>query len=279
MTRNRWYVLKSYVRSSLWIVPFVALLLEQIALHVISAVDASADRIPTRPVSMAGKLTALQTIITLTLSFIVFTFGSLIVAIQIASGQLTPRIIATTLLRDNVIRFTVGLFLMTLLFAIGTVARIEDTVPRLVTWTTAVLGLLSMSTFLFLIDYAARLLRPVSIVWRVGEMGVTVIQSVYPDPITELDARPHGRRPAGVMDVRVAINHQGTSAIVLAVNLKALVDEARRVDGIIEVVPRVGDFVSVGEPVFMVHGAVRNIDERKLRGAVAFGPERTIEQD
>jgi len=58
-----------------------------------------------------------------------------------------------------------------------------------------------------------------------------------------------------------------------------LVDEARRVDGIIEVVPRVGDFVSVGEPVFMVHGAVRNIDERKLRGAVAFGPERTIDQD
>jgi uncharacterized membrane protein len=81
------------------------------------------------------------------------------------------------------------------------------------------------------------------------------------------------------MDVRAAINHEGTSAIVLAVNLKALVDEARRVDGIIEVVPRVGDFVSVGEPVFMVHGAVRNIDERKLRGAVAFGPERTIEQD
>jgi hypothetical protein len=31
-------------------------------------------------------------------AFIVFTFGSLLVAIQIASGQLTPRIIATTLL-------------------------------------------------------------------------------------------------------------------------------------------------------------------------------------
>src|SRR5436853_63065 len=113
MTWNRWYVLKSYVRSSLWIVPFVALLLEQIALHVISAVDASADWIPPWPLSTAGTLTALQTIITLTLSFIVFTFGSLIVAIQIASGQLTPRIIATTLLRDNVIRFTVGLFPMT----------------------------------------------------------------------------------------------------------------------------------------------------------------------
>ena len=42
--------------------------------------------------------------ITLNLSFLVFTFGSLLVAIQVAGGQYTPRIIATTLLRDNVIR-------------------------------------------------------------------------------------------------------------------------------------------------------------------------------
>jgi uncharacterized membrane protein len=45
-------------------------------------------------------------VITFTLSFIVFTFGSLLIAIQVASGQYTPRIIATTLLRDNVIRCT-----------------------------------------------------------------------------------------------------------------------------------------------------------------------------
>ena len=43
--------------------------------------------------------------------------------------------------------------------------------------------------FLFLIDYAARLLRPVSIVQRVGGFGVGVIQSVYPRPTT-------GTRPA-----------------------------------------------------------------------------------
>ena len=48
--------------------------------------------------------------IAMTLSFLVFTFGSLLVAIQIAGGQLTPRIIATTLLRDNVVRYAVGLF-------------------------------------------------------------------------------------------------------------------------------------------------------------------------
>lgn len=33
MTWNQWYALKSYVRSSLWIVPFVALLLEQLLMR------------------------------------------------------------------------------------------------------------------------------------------------------------------------------------------------------------------------------------------------------
>ena len=56
----------------------------------------------------------------MTLSFLVFTFGSLLVAIQIAGGQLTPRIIATMLLRDNVVRYTVGLFVFSMMFAIST---------------------------------------------------------------------------------------------------------------------------------------------------------------
>ena len=46
--------------------------------------------------SEAGARALYETIITMTLSFMVFTFGSLIVAIQVASGQMTPRVIATT---------------------------------------------------------------------------------------------------------------------------------------------------------------------------------------
>ncbi|MGC1347712.1 MAG: DUF2254 family protein, partial [Methyloceanibacter sp.] len=277
MTWNKWYAFRSYVRSSLWIVPFIALLLEQVTFRVLYALDARFTWIPPWPFGLSGTQTALQTIITLVLSFIVFTFGSLLVAIQVASGQLTPRIIATTLLRNNVIRRTVGLFVFTLLFALGTVARIETTVPGLIMWAAATLGLASIMAFLFLIDYAARLLRPVSILWRVGERGLSVVESVYPKPITDADAAPPQRRQFNAPD-RI-VTHRGTSAIVLAINLEALIAEATRVDGMIEVVPRVGDFVAGGEPVFLLRGGGSAFDERKLRGSVAFGPERTIEQD
>jgi len=277
MAWNRWYAFRSYLRSSLWIVPFIALLLEQVTFRGVYALSGRIVWIPSWPLGLEGTRTALQTIITLILSFIVFTFGSMLVAIQVASGQLTPRIIATTLLRDNVIRFTVGLFVFTLLFAIGTVARIETSIPNLIVWVAVILGFVSLMAFLFLIDYAARLLRPVSIVWRVGEEGRAVIDSVYPNPIKDTDAIPARRPQLGSPD-RV-VSHRGRSAIVLAVNLEALVSEAKRFDGVIEVAPRVGSFVSVGEPVFLIYGNGSALDDDKLRGLVAFGRERTIEQD
>ena len=49
---------------------------------------------------------------------------------------------------------------------------------------------------------------------------------------------------------------------------------------IIEFIPRVGDFVATDEPLFYLHGSsAGSVDERRLRGQVAFGRERTIEQD
>ena len=46
MTWNRWYALRSYLKSSLWIVPFIALLLEQVIFRIVYALDARLTWIP-----------------------------------------------------------------------------------------------------------------------------------------------------------------------------------------------------------------------------------------
>src|SRR5215468_12576377 len=69
------------------------------------------------------------------------------------------------------------------------------------------------------------------------------------------------------------------SGIVLAVNLKALIAAAESTDGVIELAHQVGDFVAVDEPLFKLYTGARLIDEELLRNAIAFGSERTIEQD
>lgn len=277
MDWNRRYALRSYVRSALWIVPLAAYLASIVAIRILGRVDEWLGWSWSWVLEVPVAQTALQGIITATLSFIVFTFSSLLVAIQVASTQLTPRVIATTLLRDNAIRTVVALFVFTLAFCLGTLARTQDRVPYLLLLIAFVLGGTSLAAFLYLIDYAARLLRPVSIVWRIGEEGLKVIEKVYPAKVEKQHVPTPPRPDLGTAD-RIIV-HRGVSEIVLAVDLDTLRSEALRTDGVIEFAHQVGDFAAVGEPLFLLYGGAGSADEDTLRSAVAMGPERTIEQD
>jgi len=270
------YRLRSYLRSSLWIVPIFAGLAERVFRIIVEALEG--------PLGWAGHGLGLEgakaltsAVITLTLSFLVFTFGSLLVAIQVASGQYTPRIIATTLLRDNVIRFTVGLFVFTFLFCVRALNHLETTVPQLATYITGLLGLICLAAFMFLIDYAARLLRPVSLVKRVGNDGRCVIRSVYPERLMGVPGA--AARPQDAGPVERTILHRGASGVILAINVPQLVAMAEKANGVIEFVPQVGDFVGADEPLFLLHRGAKAVDEKSLRDCVIFGSERTLEQD
>ena len=273
---NNVYRASSYLRSALWVVPLFAILLVLVLAPVLRWLDSWIGwRLA--GLSLRGAQSLFDSVISLTLSFIVFTFGSLLVAIQVASGQLTPRIIATTLLRDNVVRYSVGLFVFTLVFAITALNRLE-TAMEAVTLLTALLGVACTATFLFLIDYAARLLRPASIVARVASKGLQVIKTLYPSPVDATQAeRKDAPRPADLPH-RV-VRHDGRSEHVLAIDLDTLIREAVRVDGIIEVLPRVGDFVAADAPIFKLYGGATAIRDHRLEITVAYGTERTIEQD
>jgi uncharacterized membrane protein len=276
MNWKRFYSFRSYIRTSLWVVPLIAIPLELIATRLLHSVDGWLGW-PFLDIGVSGAQAMLNALITATLSFVVFTFGSLLVALQVASGQLTPRIIATILLRNNVVRYTTGLFIFTFLFAVSAIDRIQDTVFQLVLFVAACLGVLCFAAFLFLIDYAARLLRPISIVALVGKAGLAVIESVYPDPSSGPNKPASQRSKLGKPDR--TIRHQGTSEIVLAVNIDELVAEAHKSGGLVEFVPQVGDFVANDEPLFNLHGNAASLDDERLRWIVAFGPERTMEQD
>jgi uncharacterized membrane protein len=271
------YTIKSYLLSAIWTAPVMALVLEQATFRIAHNYQLDFGWIPGFVVDREGTLALADYAISSSIAFIVFTFSSMIVAIQVASGQLTPRIIATTLLRDQAIRWSVGLFVYVLLLAISVKTRV-DTIPRFLVSLTGILALISVIVFMFLIDHAARLLRPVNIVWRIARQGLKVIDDVYPDPIAAANLPTQALEKRGPPERTVLHSH--SSAIVIAVNVKALVAEAKKADVIIEVVPSVGDFVAENDPLFRLRGnGAAKVDESRLRGQVAFGRERTIEQD
>jgi uncharacterized membrane protein len=277
LTWGRLYRTTSYLKSALWTVPLIAIALELLLAPMIHALD-DWQRWNLSHLELAGATALYQTVITMTLSFVVFTFGSLLVAIQVAGGQLTSRIIATTLLRDNVVRYSVGLFVFTLVFAVSALNRQVETVHELVATVTGILGVACIADFLFLIDYAARMLRPVSVVARIGDEGTAMITAVYPDPATASPPEAAAQHVQPVMPSRV-VEHKGTSEIVLAVDIPTLIALARLHDGLIEFLPQVGDFVASEEPLYTLHGGAMAIADRAVQSAVAFGPERTLEQD
>jgi len=277
MEWNRKYALRSYLRSSLWVGPVLAYMASIVLVHVIGFVDGWLGWSWEWRLEVDTVHSVLEGLVAATISFIVFAFSSLLVAIQVASAQLTPRIIATTLLRDPTIRLIVALFVLTLSFALGTLVRSQTEVQYLL--LSCAFGLAAACTvaFIYLIDYAARLLRPVSIVWRLGEEGLSVVEQVYPLRIkgTHVPTLPHPPLGAPAR----TLFHKGRSAIILAVDLETLRREAERTQGVVEFAYQIGDFIATGEPLFLLHGGAAAADDRWLRAAIAFGPERTIEQD
>jgi uncharacterized membrane protein len=275
---SRLYRATSYLRSALWVVPILALVAERVTYRVLRFVDPWVTWNLTG-LGVGGARALFETVITLTLSFIVFTFGSLLVALQVASAQLTPRIIATTLLRDKVIKYSVGLNVFALLFAVTGLNHTETEVFQLATSVAGLLGIACLVSFLFFIDHAARLLRPVNIVALVCDQGMDVIRNVYPRVGAETQPAAGANQHGSVEKPTLVVSQKGRSQIVLAVEIDTLVAEAARVNGVIEFVPQVGDFVATDEPLFKLYGRTATIDEETLRECVAFGSERTMEQD
>jgi uncharacterized membrane protein len=277
MEWHRAYSLRSYLRSTMWVVPVAAYVISFFLIRIVGWLDDWLQWSWSWKLDVATVDTTLETVVSATVAFIVFAFSSLLVAIQIASAQLTPRIIATTLLRDNTIRMIIALFVLTLAFSVGTLARAQDTVPYLLLTVAVLLAGASTVAFIYLIDYAARLLRPVSIVWRLGQQGITVIEQVYPSKVK--GPRPPSKLTAPPPPPNRTIVHKGMSAIILAVDLATVQREAERTGGVIEFAHQVGNFLSVDEPLFHLYGGAEAADDRRLRGAVALGAERTLEQD
>ena len=78
-----------YLRSALWFVPLIAIPLELVLSRLFHQIDARLDW-TLLGLGPAGARAVLEVTVTMTLSFIVFTFGSLLVAIQVRAAN-SPR--------------------------------------------------------------------------------------------------------------------------------------------------------------------------------------------
>ncbi|MBX9623669.1 MAG: DUF2254 domain-containing protein [Gemmataceae bacterium] len=210
------------------------------------------------------------------LTFIVFVLSATLIVVQLASGQLTPRVIALVFAMP-LVRGTIAAFTFTYAYTLGALGRVEDRVPDLHVGVAVVLNLGCIVLFFWFVQRLSGGLRPSAMMQLVADRGRRVIEQVYPlgyDP-----DRPEQPAPGSVPPGRPrVVPFAGRSGVVMAFGGGDLARLAREADAVVGLVPQVGDSLAAGDPLFRVYGGAGPADDA-LRGCVAVGPERTLDQD
>jgi uncharacterized membrane protein len=280
MTWVRRYRLRHYLIHSVWVGPCVGIALALLIARLASFTDRWLGwRIDLGPDAARAVLMSLASAM---FTFVVFLASALLIALQLASAQLTPRIIAIVF-RDGVTRLGMSLFVFTFTLTTAVAIRIGAWVPALATYLSVYSCIASLAFFLYLIDHIGKTLRPAGALRSVARLGRDVIKSVYPRRVArdgtggEDDAVAAGEWAPGEPTATVLARGDG---VVLACDIDGIVQLARRSSCVLELVPRVGDFLARGDPMFRVYGGKPGAPgERALLGTVAVGRERSLEQD
>lgn len=273
MSWQQRYRYKRFLATSVWVSPTIGLILALAGIRVLSEVGHyfgwHSQMAPDAARAVLGTLASSM------LTFIVFVLTALLVAVQLASAQLSPRIIALAL-QGRPVRISLGIFVFNFVFCLAVLARIGSQTPLIELQVCLWSSLLCIVGFLYLADRFAKALRPISILTTVSTRGGEVIREVYPHLLGE-GPEPTARALPDP-DTAFVVEHIGRSSVLLAFDLNGLVRMAREADVVIELVPQVGDFVVHGDALFRVYGSSRLASEA-LRNSLALGGERTMEQD
>jgi uncharacterized membrane protein len=157
MTWLQRYRIRHYFRDSIWILPVLGTVAAIALVRLLHWIEK--DFRWESPVDPDTARAVLGTMASALFTAVVFICSALLVAVQLASAALTPRIIALVF-RDPVIKFSLTLLVFAFTFSLAALIRIKTTVPLLTTHAAAYSCLVCMAVFFYLIDYLGKALRP-----------------------------------------------------------------------------------------------------------------------
>jgi uncharacterized membrane protein len=253
----------------LWLVPLTGLLaglglaIGVLAIDSASGYDLVSQTLTGTPTAAS---TLLSTIITSNITLLSVVLTVMTVAVQLAMGQFSPRIVGA-LLRDPLHQFAFALVAATVAFGIVALIGVDDQkghVPGLTVLATYVLAVASLATLVIYISHAGERLRATGLIDLVGDQLHVEIDKRFPAV---------GGPPLPPDTVRSA-----SAGVVAGIDVDGLVAAAAREGCVLELCARMGDFVPRDAPLLHVDGAetARLADTAKL---VVLHDERTHDLD
>lgn len=274
------------IRERFWVIPG-ALLLSGAVLAVLT-VEAREIGVPTAwrsgfsvaPGEAAGFL---GIIASSTLTFLGVVFTLTLVALQLASSQLSPRVIRN-FVRSGVTKVAFGIMLTTFSYAVTVLVLVGghrgEADSRSVT-VALVLVAASLAVFVGYVAATVRLLQVVSVIAEVAQQTLAAIDDSVPAAGAYRPAAPPARSgPARTISLPVARRRRrATRGVLLGVDHGRLTRLASRHGCVLEMLVQVGEYVPAGSPVVAVHGAGAGPADRAVLAGLSLGEGRSLYQD
>ncbi|MEU9220422.1 DUF2254 domain-containing protein [Streptomyces sp. NPDC048376] len=211
------------------------------------------------------------------MTFIGVVFSISLVAVQMASGQFTPRVVRL-FVRSRITKATFAVFLATFVLTLLVLTsydsnadpRTAASVPLVQSVLTLLMVALSLLLFVMYVNTTLRLMRVSHVIARIAAESFRVA-ALMPVPADGGGVPVLGPVTAWVV-------HDGKGGVLRDVHVARLVRVARGHGVVLRLVPRIGDFLVPGTPVLAVHGGAAP-PRRALRYALSVGVERTFHQD
>jgi uncharacterized membrane protein len=259
-----------HVRTSLWFVPVVCVLIGAALSFGTIALDKAFDY-KLVPEWLTGDSDAaiaiLSTVAASMVSLAALVLTITMVVVQLAMGQFSPRIVQT-ILRDKPSQIAIGLFVATFVHSMLALREVRSgVVPGLAIVVAYLLVVISIVVLVLYVHHIGRSLRVASLIELVGTGTRRVVDQQYPDVMPGAAEVPH--------DVIAAPR----SGVVSFIAHEDLVETARGGDCVLELLPALGAFVPAGAPLFRVHGTTDKLSMDRVTEAISLGLERTLEQD
>jgi uncharacterized membrane protein len=266
---------REYLKGSLWFYPLIGAIVGPLVALITRQVDTSVTVPEALRYTPSAASTVLTTIVGASVGLTGFVVTVTVLAIQMATGTFSARYMRIWY-RDPLLKGVLALLAGTLTFSFSLLRQVGSTqVPNIGVSVAGILMALSLVLFLLFFDRFIHRLRPVAVAGLVGRASLQIFSSLS------------GAVEAGTVSADIAeddpvlVVRSGKAGSIQAIDVRGLVAWASRHDRQLVLQSTVGDFVSRGEPVMEVFGGGPASAEagRQLRGMIALGLERTLEQD
>ena len=263
---------RQFAKGSLWLLPLVGALLGVVLGSIAINIDQHVRLSQIWEYTPSTATTLLAAVVGATAALTGFVVTVSVLVVQMATGTFSARYMRLWY-RDGLLKATLAVIVGTLTFSFALLRRVStDFVPNLGVTVAGVFLMVGILFFLLFLDRFVHRLRPVAVAALVAGAGRRALEEspATTAPVAAVEI------PEGAPALRVTAESAGA---IQAVHAEGLVRWARRHDCVLVLRQAGGDFVPSSRVLMDVYGTVPPRAERQLHNLVAFGVERTIDQD